>query len=70
MSRRDRKRAAKLAALALSGGNAPLEGWAPTIWSLTVFFEEYIRKGALRTRKDFGPRDKPLLKIVRSIDPS
>jgi len=34
------------------------------LWSLSVFFEQYIREGAAGTRRDFGPKGPAKLKIA------
>lgn len=36
----------------------------PMLWSMTVFFEQYIHEGSDGTRKDFGPEEPIELKIV------
>ena len=57
--------ACKLAARVMSGRNERSdEGIAPSIWSVTVFFESYIREGAEGTREDFGPKDPIELRDV------
>ncbi len=43
---------------------APNEGLAPKIWSVTVFFEQYMLKGADGTKDDFGPKEPVELKNV------
>ena len=35
------------------------------VWSLTVYFETYMAEGSEGTRKDFGFKRPPRLKIVR-----
>jgi len=36
------------------------------LWALTVFFEEYMRKGADETQADWGPKDPVDLSLVRA----
>lgn len=38
---------------------------APMLWSLAVFFENYIDKGAKATLRDFGPRPAKVALLVR-----
>jgi hypothetical protein len=59
----DRIKACELAALVLCGRE--IETYAPTVWSLTVFFESYIEAGATGTLRDFGPKKPVKLKAVR-----
>lgn len=40
------------------------EGYAPRIWSLAVFFENYLCGGADATRADFGPKEPAVLAEV------
>lgn len=62
-SKSTRKLACTLAARVMAG--RPTEPCAPTLWSLAVFFESYIERGAAGTRKDFGPKKPRKLRIVR-----
>lgn len=62
-ARRVREQACRCAALALSGRQEG-ESLVPLAWSLTVFFETYIWKGAEGTRKDFGPKKPPKLRVI------
>lgn len=59
-----RAKACKMAAEVLGGAGPVMDGWAPVIWSLSVFFEQYMATGAKGTRKDFGPRKAKVLKLV------
>lgn len=63
-----RREACRLAAITLQGqGN---EGeLCPRLWSITVFYEQYMRKGARRTQKDFGPK-KPIKIIALKVPAS
>lgn len=63
--RADRIVACELAALVMSGRGD--ETPVPMIWSLTVFFEEYITKGAPGTAKNFGPKKPAKLKLVGTV---
>lgn len=64
MGKKTRIKACELAAQVMAG--RPNEvSFCPTLWSLTVFFEEYIKKGAEGTLKDFGPKKPAKLKVVR-----
>jgi hypothetical protein len=38
--------------------------FAVHIWSLTVFFEQYMLVGAEGTQSDFGPKGAPVLSLV------
>lgn len=58
-----RMKACECAAVALSG-KLTEEGISPLVWSLTVFFENYILTGSHGTRKEFGPSDPVELKEV------
>lgn len=49
-----RRDACRLAAQALRATDVD-DGYAPRIWSLTVFFEMYLLGGVEETRADFGP---------------
>lgn len=39
-------------------------GLCPQLWSVAVFFESYIANGALHTKRDFGPKRAPKLKVA------
>jgi hypothetical protein len=62
-SQRVRIKACELAALVLSTKKDG-EDLVPLAWSLAVFFEMYILKGAEGTREDFGPKDPVELFVV------
>jgi hypothetical protein len=55
-----------MAAQAIQGPWSKDRDVSHIVWSLTVFFEEYMRKGATETRADFGPKDPIDLGIVRA----
>lgn len=38
----------------------------PMVWSLCVFFESYIMKGANDTWRDFGPKKPAKLRVVKN----
>lgn len=63
MSKKDRKEACRLAAEVMCS----LEDREvmPTLWSLAVFFEHYMSKGAKGTVKSFGPKKPTKIKVVR-----
>lgn len=65
-SARIRTEACRLAAQVLA--SRPEETPLPLAWSMAVFFEAYMTKGAPGTRKDFGPKKPVKLKIVRKKD--
>jgi hypothetical protein len=44
--------------------NGPDEGITPRVWSVTVFFENYLLTGAEGTRIEFGPHEPVELKNV------
>jgi len=58
-----RRDACRLAAQALRATDVD-GGYAPRIWSLTVFFERYLIYGAEDTMDDFGPKEPTSLKAV------
>jgi hypothetical protein len=61
-----RWQACKLAAIVVSGwNNGPDEGITPRLWSVTVFFENYMMEGADSTREDFGPKEPIELQRVQ-----
>lgn len=63
--RRDRIEAVNAAAIALASGNYSTQA---ELWSLCVFFEQYIAKGAKGTLKEFGPEEPgpaQILSLVR-----
>ena len=52
-----------MAARVVAGwNNGPDAGITPRIWSVTVFFEGYLRFDAEGTQDDFGPREPIELK--------
>lgn len=62
--KKDRVKACELAAACMAGkGDA--DPIMPRLWSLTVFFEQYITFGAAGTSKDFGPKKPAKLKVVK-----
>lgn len=60
-----RYKACGLAAQAISGWNTD-DGICPRMWSLTVFFEQYIHEGAIGTMEDFGPKEPVDLRDVNN----
>lgn len=58
-----RRDACRLAAQALRATDTA-DGYAPRLWSLTVFFETYLLSGCEGTREDFGPVEPVDLKEV------
>lgn len=62
-SRATRVKACELAATVMAG--RPDEAFVPILWSLCVFFENYIDEGADGTRRYFGPKKPVKLKIVK-----
>lgn len=58
-----RRDACRLAAQAIRSSDTQ-ENWTPRIWSLAVFFENYLCAGAEGTREDFGPPEPVELKAV------
>lgn len=66
MSKKTRKEACELAALVMSGRSD--DACVPMLWSLAVFFEQYIDTGAEGTRRQFGPKKPIRLKIVKRIN--
>lgn len=66
-----RWQACKLAAVVVAGwNNGPDEGITPRLWSVTVFFEEYMHGGAEGTREDFGPSEPVELQVVAKREPA
>lgn len=61
--RSTRIKACELAAQVMAG--RPDDTPAPLIWSLSVFFENYIDCGARATAKDFGPKKAVKLKVAK-----
>lgn len=59
-----RWQACKMAAQVMQGRQNGDEAITPLAWSLTVFFEGYMRFGAEGTQKDFGPKEAVELKSV------
>jgi hypothetical protein len=63
-TRQNRIEAINAAAIAFSGGAYER---IEELWSLTVFFERYLERGARGTLKQFGPAEPgkaPVLKMV------
>lgn len=63
MSKRDRIEACKMVATVLSGKDE--QPIIPYAWSLAVFFEQYIAKGAKGTIKEFGPKEPTEIRIIK-----
>ena len=63
MSKATRIKACELAAIVMAG--RPSETPSPLVWSLAVFFENYIDKGANGTAKDFGPKKPAKLHAIK-----
>ena len=40
------------------------EGMCPKLWSITVFFEQYMTEGANGTAESFGPKEPVKLEGV------
>jgi hypothetical protein len=67
--------ACKLSAQALRATDVG-DGYAPRIWSLTVFYEQYLLYGAAGTEDDFGPsgddesqpRQKTIVQLITRDD--
>lgn len=60
-----RWQACKMAAVAIQNHEDD-DAIVPRVWSLTVFFENYIMEGAEGTKEDFGPKEPADLKAVTS----
>ena len=60
----DRIKACELASVVMSG-RSDIEGLCPLLWSVTVFFENYINEGSAGTLKDFGPKKPAKLKVAK-----
>jgi hypothetical protein len=60
-----RREACRLAAQAVQGPWSKDRDIAHLLWSLTVFFEDYMLKGAANTQEDFGPKEPVELGLVR-----
>lgn len=60
-----RWQACKMAARVMQGRQNGDEAITPLVWSLAVFFENYICTGAPGTQVDFGPKDVVELKVVK-----
>jgi hypothetical protein len=58
-----RREACRLSAIAMQGEFSDGD-IAQRLWSLTVFFETYMREGAEGTRADFGPKEPTELRQV------
>lgn len=54
----------KMAAQVMQGRANGDEAITPLVWSLTVFFENYIHGGSAATREDFGPKEPVNLATV------
>lgn len=54
-----------MAARVVAGwNNGPDEGITSRMWSVTVFFENYLCGGASGTQEEFGPREAVELKPI------
>ena len=58
-----RREACRLAAIAMQG-DCKEGDIAQRVWSLAVFFEQYMLTGAKGTRDDFGPKEPVKLEAV------
>jgi hypothetical protein len=61
-----RREACRLAAQAAQGPWSQGRDVSHLLWSLAVFFENYIRHGQSETMRDFGPKGPVDLGIVRA----
>jgi hypothetical protein len=59
-----RWQACKMAAQVMQGRSNGDEAISPLVWSLAVFFEQYMLAGATETSTDFGPKQPVELKPV------
>lgn len=60
-----RWQACKMASVTVAAWNdLPDEGLTPKLWSVTVFFENYMCGGSAATQADFGPKEAVELKSV------
>ena len=59
-----RAEACRLAAEAFKSPAVGGTNVASDLWCLSVFFEEYIRKGAKGTAKKFGPKGPAKLRLA------
>lgn len=66
MGKKTRIKACELAATVMAG--RPNDLCVPMLWSLTVFFESYITKGATATAKAFGPKKPVKLKAISNAN--
>lgn len=65
-----RWQACKMAAQTVAAWcEVPDEGLTPKLWSVTVFFEQYMRLGADGTLDDFGPKEPVKLNAVSAARP-
>lgn len=61
-----RREACKLAAICMSKRlEDDSEGICPKLWSITVFFEQYMLTGAENTAEDFGPKEPVELVAIK-----
>lgn len=60
-----RREACRLAAKAAQGPWSAGRDTSHLLWSLTVYFENYMLHGADKTQDDFGPKEPVELGIVR-----
>lgn len=58
-----RREACKMAAVAIQN-HTDEDEIAPRVWSLAVFFENYMCEGAAATQADFGPKEPAQLKAI------
>lgn len=61
-----RRDACRLAAHTLKATDVEAS-YTPRLWSMTVFFEQYLCEGANGTADDFGPPDPVALKPVDQL---
>jgi len=62
-----RWQACKMASRVVAGwNNGPDEGITPRLWSVTVFFENYMMEGAAGTFDDFGPKEPIELTSIKN----
>lgn len=61
-----RRDACRLAAQAFRMTDAETS-YTPLLWSMTVFFEEYLRHGSAHTLADFGPKEPVALREAGEV---
>lgn len=60
-----RREACRLAATSIRTHEVSDGSYAPMLWCLTVFFEQYLRDGAEGTKDDFGPKEPVNLEEIK-----